>query len=175
MIKLSGIEYNLSIKFKRLIYFGLPIWNFITFINVIRLCNTLRRLKFRHNISGLQLYHLMRPLTFLIVSIVFTKTLSVEQVVEFEMFMFIGGALTFFWVTGIIQSLLTLYNNNRTYHKSEDNGTAKSPESFQRIYFIVFFQYIPFYNGPFVKKPFFGFSQYRKCSISESIINICTT
>ena len=96
----------------------------------------------------------MRPLTFLIVSIVFTKTLTVEQVGQFEMFMFIGGALTFFWVTGIIQSLLTLYNKNRTYHKSGDNGTAKSPEIFNAFILLCFFSMFMFVMGHLLKNHF---------------------
>lgn len=71
-----------------------------------------------NNVSGLQLFQLMRPLTFTIVTIVFTKTLPIEDVGKFEMFMFIAGALTFFWVTGINQSLLTLYNRNKTYNET---------------------------------------------------------
>lgn len=114
----------------------------------------MRRLKFIDNISGLQLFQLMRPLTFLIVSIVFTKTLTVEQVGQFEMFMFIGGALTFFWVTGIIQTLLTLYNKNRTYHKSGDNGTAKSPEIFNAFILLCFFSMFMFVVGHLLKNHF---------------------
>jgi O-antigen/teichoic acid export membrane protein len=128
--------------------------NLIKFIIVIRICNTLRRLKFIDNISGLQLFQLMRPITFLIVSIVFTKTLTIEQVGQFEMFMFIGGALTFFWVTGIIQSLLTLYNKNKTYHKSGDNGTAKSPEIFNAFILLCIFSLFMFVMGHLLKNHF---------------------
>lgn len=114
----------------------------------------MRRLKIIDNISGLQLFQLMRPLTFLIVSIVFTKMLTVDQVGQFEMFMFMGGALTFYWVTGIIQSLLTLYNENRTYHKSGDNGTAKSPEIFNAFILLSIFSIFMFASGHILKNHF---------------------
>ncbi len=96
----------------------------------------------------------MRPLTFLIISIVFTHTLKVEQVAQFEMFMFIGGALTFFWVTGIIQSLLTLYKKNKTFHKSGDNGPAKSPEIFNAFILLCFFSLFMFLMGHLLKNHF---------------------
>jgi hypothetical protein len=78
----------------------------------------LRRLKFIDNISGLQLFQLMKPVVFLIISIIFTKSslthLTRVEIGQWEMFMFIAGIMTFFWVTGIIQSLLPLYHRNKT-------------------------------------------------------------
>lgn len=115
----------------------------------------LRRLKFIDNISGLQLFQLMKPVIFLIISIVFTKShLTRAQIGQWEMFMFIAGLITFFWVTGIIQSLLPLYHRNKTYHKMGDNGTSKSPEIFNAFLLLCFFSLLFFSFGHAIKNNF---------------------
>lgn len=96
----------------------------------------------------------MRPITFLIVTIVFTKTLPIEDVGKFEMFMFIASALTFFWVTGINQSLLTLYNRNKTYHETGINVKIKSPEIFNAFILLCFFSVILYLFGQIMKSNF---------------------
>ena len=88
---------------------------------LLKFYSHLKKLKFIDNISGLQLYQLMKPVIFLIVSIVLTKSqLTNEDIGQWEMFMFISSFLTFFWVTGIIQSLLPLFHRNKTYRKIGD-------------------------------------------------------
>ncbi|MCK7539101.1 MAG: hypothetical protein MZV63_53325 [Marinilabiliales bacterium] len=90
------------------------------------------RLKFIDNISGLQAIQLLRFSTFLIISIVFTKShLSRAQIGNWELFLFISSLLSFFWVSGIIQSLLTLYNRNRTFREDGEAEGRKSPEIVQ--------------------------------------------
>jgi O-antigen/teichoic acid export membrane protein len=90
----------------------------------------------------------MKPLIFLIISIVYTKSsLSTEDIGQWEMFMFISGLLTFFWVTGIIQSLLPLYHRNKTYRKLGDNGVDKSPEVFNAFLLLCFFSLLFFILG----------------------------
>jgi len=119
------------------------------------LISYLKKLKFIDNISGLQLFQLMKPVVFLIISIVFTKShLTRAEIGQWEMFMFIGGLLTYFWVTGIIQSLLPLYHRNRTYHKMGDNGTKKSPEIFNAFILLCFFSILVFLIGHSVKNHF---------------------
>jgi O-antigen/teichoic acid export membrane protein len=114
-----------------------------------------KRLKFIDNISGLQLYQLMKPVIFLIISIVLTKSsLSTQDIGQFEMFMFISGLLTFFWVTGIIQSLLPLYHRNKTYRKVGDNGRDKSPEIFNAFLLLCFFSLLFFILGHTFKSNF---------------------
>jgi O-antigen/teichoic acid export membrane protein len=115
----------------------------------------LRKLKVIDNISGLQLFQLMKPVIFLIISIVFTKsTLSTQDIGQWEMFMFIGGLMSFFWVTGIIQSLLALYNRNKTYRKLGDNGLEKSPEIFNAFLLLCFFSLLIFILGHTLKDNF---------------------
>jgi O-antigen/teichoic acid export membrane protein len=91
----------------------------------------LRRLRFTDNISGLQIFQLLRFTSFLVISMLFAKShLTREQVGTWELFLFIASFLSFFWVTGVIQSLLPLYHRNKTYRKLGDNSTARSPEIF---------------------------------------------
>lgn len=100
----------------------------------------------------MQLFQLMKPVIFLIISIVITKSpLSTEDIGQWEMFMFIGSLLTFFWVTGIIQSLLPLYQRNKTYHKIGDKGIAKSPEIFNTFLLLCLFSILLFILGHSLK------------------------
>jgi len=121
----------------------------------------LRKIKLIDNISGLQLFQLMRFTVFLIISIVFTKShLSRAEIGSWEMFLFISGLISFFWVTGIIQSLLPLYHRNKTYHKIGDNGEGKSPEIFNAFLLLCFFSLMFFALGHSIKNSFsvFNFS-----------------
>ena len=76
------------------------------------------------------------------------------------MFLFIAGLISFFWVTGIIQSLLPLYHRNRTYRKLGENGTGKSPEVFNAFLLLCFFSLLFFILGHSIKNHFsvFNFS-----------------
>lgn len=107
------------------------------------------RLKFIDNISGLQAVQLLRFVTFLIISIVFTKShLTRAQIGTWELFLFISSLLSFFWVSGIIQSLLTLYNRNKTFRQSGDKvAGTKSPEIFNAFLLILFFSILVFLIG----------------------------
>ena len=97
----------------------------------------------------------MKPIIFLIISIVFTKSqLTRAEIGQWEMFMFIAGLITFFWVTGIIQSLLPLYHRNKTYRKMGDNGTDKSPEIFNAFLLLCFFSLLFFLLGHSLKNNF---------------------
>jgi O-antigen/teichoic acid export membrane protein len=97
----------------------------------------------------------MKPVIFLIISIVFTKShLTRADIGQWEMFMFISGLLTFFWVTGIIQSLLPLYHRNKTYHKMGDNGSTKSPEIYNAFLLLCFFSLLFFVLGHSIKNNF---------------------
>ncbi|MFZ2338992.1 MAG: oligosaccharide flippase family protein [Bacteroidales bacterium] len=121
----------------------------------------MRKIKLIDNISGLQLFQLMKFTIFLIISIVFTKShLTRSEIGAWEMFLFISGLISFFWVTGIIQSLLPLYHRNRTYRKTGDNGTGKSPEIFNAFLLLSFFSLLIFAIGHALKGNFsvFNFS-----------------
>jgi len=97
----------------------------------------------------------MKPVIFLIISIVFTKShLTRVEIGQWEMFMFIAGLITFFWVTGVIQSLLPLYHRNKTYRKIGDNGSTKSPEIFNAFLLLCFFSLLFFIFGHSIKNNF---------------------
>jgi O-antigen/teichoic acid export membrane protein len=97
----------------------------------------------------------MKPVVFLIISIVFTKShLTRAEIGQWEMFMFIAGLITFFWVTGIIQSLLPLYHRNNTFRKMGDNGISKSPEIFNAFLLLCFFSLLFFLLGHSLKSSF---------------------
>lgn len=112
----------------------------------------MRKIKLIDNISGMQLFQLMKPVIFLIISIVFTKShLTSYEIGQFEGFTFVAGFVTFFWVTGIIQSLLPLYNRNKTYRKVGDIGPTKSPEIFNAFLLLCFFSLLLFILGHSLK------------------------
>jgi len=101
----------------------------------------------------------MRFTVFLIISIVFTKShLTRAEIGSWEMFLFIGGLITFFWVTGVIQSLLPLYHRNKTYRKLGDNGEGKSPEIFNAFLLLCFFSLLVFTIGHYLKHSFSVFN-----------------
>jgi O-antigen/teichoic acid export membrane protein len=94
----------------------------------------------------------MKPVIFLIISVVFTKShLTTYDIGQFEGFMFIAGISTFFWITGINQSLLPLYNRNKTYRKLGENGPTKSPEIFNAFLLLCFFSILLFILGHIFK------------------------
>jgi len=112
----------------------------------------LRKIKLIDNISGLQLFQLLRFTIFLIISIVFTKShLTRAEIGSWEMFLFIASLLSFFWVTGIIQSLLPLYHRNKTYRKIGENSGGKSPEIFNAFLLLCFFSLLFFVFGQSIK------------------------
>ncbi len=97
----------------------------------------------------------MKPVIFLIISIVFTKShLTRAEIGQWEMFMFIAGLITFFWVTGIIQSLLPLYHRNKTFRKIGSNGAEKSPEIFNAFLLLCLFSLLFFLLGHTLKHNF---------------------
>jgi O-antigen/teichoic acid export membrane protein len=84
----------------------------------------------------------MRFLCFLVISIYFTKVpLSEGDIGDWEMLLYISGALSFFWVTGIIQSFLPLSKRSLAFvqHKRVD---GKSPELFNAFILLLVFSIV---------------------------------
>jgi len=73
------------------------------------------------------------------------------EIGAWEMFIFAASLLSFFWVTGIIQSLLPLYHRNRTYRKLGEHGDGKSPELFNAFILLTLFSVLVFLTGHSVK------------------------
>jgi O-antigen/teichoic acid export membrane protein len=92
-----------------------------------------------NNVSALQTFQLLRFLCFLAISIYFTKVpLSEGDIGDWEMLLYISGALSYFWVTGIIQSFLPLSKRSLAFvqHKRVD---GKSPELFNAFVLLLIF------------------------------------
>lgn len=121
----------------------------------------MRSFKFINNVSALQIFQLTRFSTFLVISILFTKSyLSPEEIGVFEVFLFIASFISFFWVTGLIQSFLPLFKNNKAFSRNGENNTTKSPEIFNAFILISFFSFVAFLFGLSIKHNFsvFGIS-----------------
>jgi O-antigen/teichoic acid export membrane protein len=112
----------------------------------------LSKIKFIDNISGLQIFQLLKFFVFLVVSIVLAKSqITRAEIGSWETFLFISTLLSFFWVTGIIQSLLPLYNRNRTYRRVGENANGKSPEIFNAFLLLCLFSILFFLAGQSIK------------------------
>jgi len=93
-----------------------------------------------NNVSALQAFQLFRFISFTLISIYFTKSsLSIDEIGDYEFLLFLASALSFFWVTGIVQSLLPLYNSNKIFYHDKSRSTRRSPEIFNAFLFITFF------------------------------------
>ena len=68
--------------------------------------------------------------------------------------MFIASFLSFFWVTGIIQSLLPLYHRNRSFRRLGENISEKSPEIFNAFLLLMAFSLLFFISGHLLKNSF---------------------
>lgn len=53
--------------------------------------------------------------------------------------MFIASVASYFWVTGIIQSFLSLYHNNKTFPEEKTDVNKRSPEIFNAFILLFFF------------------------------------
>ncbi len=70
--------------------------------------------RYLNTISAFQFYQLARYTTLVLIGVVFTKTaLSAEDIGEYETFIFISGALSFFWLNGLMKALLPLSAGKR--------------------------------------------------------------
>jgi len=81
-----------------------------------------------------------------LIGVIFTKTqLTTADIGAYEKLLFIASAVSFFWISGLTQSFLPLYGNNKTFKKSrEANNNEKSPEFFNAFLLITFFSFCAF-------------------------------
>ncbi|PIF05144.1 MAG: hypothetical protein CSA36_08240 [Draconibacterium sp.] len=69
--------------------------------------------KYLNTISAFQIFQLVRYSTLLLIGVVFTKTaLSTAEIGEYETFVFVAGAVSFFWLNGLQKALLPLAGAN---------------------------------------------------------------
>ncbi len=64
--------------------------------------------KYITNISALQFIQLLRFTTLFMIGVVFVRIYSTPQIGYYEKLIFIAGALSFFWLRGVLQSFLSL-------------------------------------------------------------------
>lgn len=70
-------------------------------------------------ISALQLFQLIRFSTLILIGIVFTKSrLATSEIGQYETFLFIAGAVSFFWLNGLIQGFLPSTGDEPVSRKS---------------------------------------------------------
>ena len=83
-----------------------------------------------NNIRALQFYQILKTGILLLISIIFTKinpltgnvVLKTGEIGNYEAFVLISGFFSFFWITGIQQSMLSIYNNNKTFNGQSNNS-----------------------------------------------------
>lgn len=85
-----------------------------------------------NQISALQAFQLIRFSTFMLVGVVFTKSgLSTSEIGQYETMLFLAGAISFFWLNGLIQGFLPSFGKN--------TATRKSSALFNVFYLLLFF------------------------------------
>ncbi|TVR71513.1 MAG: hypothetical protein EA408_09225 [Marinilabiliales bacterium] len=97
------------------------------------------------NVGSLQAFQVLRFTTFLLISVIFARSsLSVAEIGYYELSLFIASAVSFFWVNGLIQSLLPLYNSNKAFRVVSLNRKSKSPELFNAFLLLSAFSFLAF-------------------------------
>ena len=72
-------------------------------------------------ISALQIFQLLRYSTLILIGVVFTKSaLSTSEIGQYETFLFLAGAVSFFWLNGLIQGFLPTTGKPSASRKSAD-------------------------------------------------------
>jgi O-antigen/teichoic acid export membrane protein len=113
-----------------------------------------------NNVSGLQTFHILRFTTFLLISVIFAKSgLSTYDLGNFEILLFIASVVSYFWMTGLIQSFLPLYNNNASFPGDKIDTEHRSPEIFNAFLLISFFSVFIFIFGHLIKYNVYVFNK----------------
>lgn len=81
------------------------------------------------HISALQVFQILRYSTLMLIGIVFAKSgLSISAIGQYETFLLIAGAISFFWLNGLIQGFLPLI--------SLESISRKAPGLFNVFYLV---------------------------------------
>lgn len=92
------------------------------------------------NVLSLQVFQILRFTAFLLIGVIFVKThMPVEEFGDWELMLFIASGISYFWITGIIQSLIPLFNNNSTFRHTQRPALVKSPELFNAFLLLTIF------------------------------------
>ncbi len=88
--------------------------------------------KYITNIRAFQFFQIFRFGVLLLISIIFTKSkLGIGEIGVYETFLLIAGSISFFWIGGMLQSLLGIFDNNKSF-----GAAKKSPLIFNT--FLIF-------------------------------------
>jgi len=83
-------------------------------------------------VSAFQLFQLIRFSTLVLIGVVFSKTgLAIFEIGQYETFLFLAGAVSFFWLNGVIQAFLPVADENP--------ASGKSPVLFNVFYLLILF------------------------------------
>ncbi|MDD2635656.1 MAG: oligosaccharide flippase family protein [Bacteroidales bacterium] len=78
--------------------------------------------KYITDVRALQLFQIIRFGVLLLISIIFTKSdLGIGQIGVYETFLLIAGAVSFFWIGGMLQSLLGVFESNETFGNEKNS------------------------------------------------------
>lgn len=89
--------------------------------------------KYITNISALQFIQLLRFATLFLIGMVFVRYYSSAAIGYYETLLFMAGAVSFFWLRGVLQSFLSLLKGN-------DSADSKnSPVFFNGFVLLIFF------------------------------------
>src|SRR5258706_12449325 len=62
-----------------------------------------------NDLSALQIFQLLRYGGFILIGMVLARLISMSSVGQFQTFIMLSGMVSFFWVSGIINSMLSIY------------------------------------------------------------------
>lgn len=103
--------------------------------------------KYLNTISAFQFFQLIRYSTLVLIGIVFTKTaLSQEEIGEYETFVFLAGAVSFFWLNGLLKALLPLSSGETESKHALFNGFILI-SVFSVLVALLLFLVKPFFSG----------------------------
>lgn len=122
----------------------------------------MRSIKNISRTTALQVFQIYRYSILLLIGVLFTKSyLSTTEIGIYESLIFLSSALTFFWISGITQSLLSLYN--------DDEGRKKTDMFYNSFLLILAFSILAF----LVVRIFIGhFAEYFKLSGNLELLKL---
>jgi O-antigen/teichoic acid export membrane protein len=122
------------------------------------------------NVGSLQAIQILRFTTFLLISVIFANSqVSVADIGYYELSLFIASAVSFFWVNGLIQSLLPLYHSNTTFRVLSVNKKSKSPELYNAFLLMSAFSIMAYIFCILFQRAFYLFEGVKEISFMNLI------
>jgi O-antigen/teichoic acid export membrane protein len=122
------------------------------------------------NVGSLQTIQILRFTTFLLISVIFANShVSVTEIGYYELSLFIASAVSFFWVNGLIQSLLPLYHSNTTFRVASINKKSKSPELYNTFLLLSAFSVLAYIFCLLFQRAFHLFEGVREIDFMHLI------